>query len=107
MPGKILRTPKAKEDLINTADYVAQENVDAALRFLDAAESALCLLADRPDLGTVCRFRAARAAGIRVWSIKGFQTYLIFYRLIDGGIELIRILHGARDLEALFSDSVS
>ncbi len=102
MPGLILKTPKAREDLLDLASYTAQEDFGAALRFLDAAEVAFCLLANRPDLGTVCRFRSAQAAGIRVWSIKGFQNYLIFYRPIGDAVEVIRVLHGARDLEALF-----
>lgn len=104
MPVEIRKTPKAKDDLLDLASYIAQENLDAAFRFLDVAESAFNTLAERPEMGTTCDFRSAEAARIRVWSIKGFQSLLIFYRPIEDGIEVVRVLHGARDLGALFSD---
>ena len=40
-----------------------------------------------------------RLAGLRVWRIEGFPKYLIFYRLVTGGIEIVRVLHGARDID--------
>ena len=36
---------------------------------------------------------------VRSWRIAGFQRYLIFYRELPGGIQIWRVLHGARDLE--------
>lgn len=104
MPATILKTPQAKIDLVSVAGHIAEDSLDAALRFLDAAELAFRRLADRPEMGTVCHFRSAQAARIREWSIKGFQNYLIFYRPIDEGIEVIRVLHGARDLDTLFAN---
>jgi len=37
--------------------------------------------------------------GLRSFSVASYQT---FYRIVPGGIELVRVLHGARDLNALF-----
>jgi toxin ParE1/3/4 len=34
-----------------------------------------------------------------VWPIKGFANYLIFYRMRSNSIEIVRVLHGARDIE--------
>jgi toxin ParE1/3/4 len=39
---------------------------------------------------------------MRVWPVKGFENHLIFFRPIDGGIEVIRVLHAARDIESVF-----
>ena len=48
-----------------------------------------------------------RFAGLRVWRIQGFPNHLIFYRPIDGGIEVVRVLHAARDIDrALESEHV-
>jgi toxin ParE1/3/4 len=105
MAAKITKTPQAKEDLLELADYLARHNVDAALRFLDAAEAAFELLVGMPEIGTLCRFKAPQAAGLRVWSIKDFENYLVFYRPTDTGIDVIRVIHGARDIEALFFDA--
>ena len=104
MAAKITKTPQAREDLLELADYIAQHNLDAALRFLDAAEVAFELLAGMRELGMLCRFQSPQAAGLRVWPIRGFENYLVFYRPTDQGIDVIRVIHGARDIESFFSD---
>jgi toxin ParE1/3/4 len=40
---------------------------------------------------------------VRQWGIKNFQDYLIFYRLQDEQIEILRVLHGSRDLAGILS----
>ncbi|NJK75351.1 MAG: type II toxin-antitoxin system RelE/ParE family toxin [Microcoleus sp. SU_5_6] len=35
---------------------------------------------------------------------QGFKRYLIFYRTAETGIEILRVLHGARDLEAILDE---
>jgi toxin ParE1/3/4 len=42
---------------------------------------------------------------VRVWHVRGFRNYLIFYRPIDNGVEVVRVLHGARDIEKEFRRS--
>lgn len=39
---------------------------------------------------------------MRMWHVTGFESYLIFYMVGENGVELIRVLHGARDLDSLF-----
>lgn len=82
---------------------IARDSLDAALRFIDAAQATFELLARTPELGELCRFRSPRAAGVRVWRIKGFERYLVFYRPTEAGIRVVRVLHAARDWEVLFS----
>ncbi|WP_199348910.1 type II toxin-antitoxin system RelE/ParE family toxin [Microcoleus sp. FACHB-SPT15] len=38
---------------------------------------------------------------MRKWSVKGFEKHLIFYLSFDDYIEIVRILHAARDIEAI------
>jgi toxin ParE1/3/4 len=40
--------------------------------------------------------------GVRRLPVKGFENYLIFYVPRSGGIDVIRVLHGARDIDNLF-----
>jgi toxin ParE1/3/4 len=40
--------------------------------------------------------------GLRMSRVRGFEGPLVFYRPLAGGIEIIRVLHASRDLEALF-----
>ena len=37
-------------------------------------------------------------AGLRMLRISKFEKYLIFYRPVPEGTEIIRVLHGARDI---------
>jgi toxin ParE1/3/4 len=62
------------------------------------------LLAKRPTSG---RLRTSRLPGLRNmrWlPVKGFPNYLVFYRPILRGIEVVRVLHGARDIAAQFKE---
>ena len=61
-------------------------------------------LAATPGLGRLRKFRSPRLKGIRSWLVSGFDNYLIFYRAIPEGIEVLHVYHGARDIEALFGD---
>jgi len=70
---------------------------------MDAVEETLADLERMPGMGH--RYESARRqlAGIRVWSVKGFPNHLIFYRPTKEGIEVLHVLHGARDIDAAFA----
>lgn len=44
---------------------------------------------------------------MRFWLVKGFEEYMIFYRVFDNYIEVIRILHSAQDIDSLLEESIS
>jgi toxin ParE1/3/4 len=54
-------------------------------------------------LGTLWGDEAPELLDARHFPVDRFRKYLIFYRPIEGGIELLRVLHGARNLEQLLS----
>ena len=95
MPG-IRRTAQAEEDLIDLWLYIAQDNPSAADRLLDEIEDKCSLLAANPQLGAA---RPDVAADCRYFPV---GRYLILYRLIPEGIEVIRVVQGSRRLEDLF-----
>lgn len=103
MPADICLHPQARRDIVEQAFYIAEDNPDAADRFLDFVEQALSAPADMPQMGALRTFNNPGLQGIRMWPIKGFEKHLIFYRHIAGNIEIIRILHTARDTEALLN----
>jgi toxin ParE1/3/4 len=105
MAATYSRTVQAERDLVAIANSLDAENPALAVRFLDAAEETFGFLADHPGAGGVCDFRDGRAAGARVWTIKGFRNHLVFYRPSAGGIDILRVVHGARDLSKIFGDS--
>ncbi len=95
----IRRTPQARLDLIDAALYIAEDNPDAADQFLDAIAKTMDRLARHPQLGRVRRELAPK--------LRSFphRQYVIFYRPIERGIEVVRVLHGSRDILSLFEDA--
>lgn len=100
--GRVVKRETAKRDLIDHADFIADESPEAAMRFLAAAEQSFKQLAEMPALGTPYNAIAPVLKDIRRFRVKGFDNYLIFYFPLKDGIEVVRVLHGARDIEAIF-----
>ena len=86
----------ARSDLDEIWFYIAQDNPDAADKFIHALVSRFPLLASMPDLG-----RKREELSPRLRSLP-FGRYVIFYRPMENGVEIARVLHGARDLPPLF-----
>jgi hypothetical protein len=58
------------------------------------------LLAENPRLG---RLRPEIAPDARAWIV---GRYLVLYRAQDGGIEVVRVVHGAREIERSSSERI-
>jgi len=94
---KIQRTGLAESDLIDIWLYISQDNPDAADRLLDDIEATCLLLAKHPQLGVA---RPEIGNECRLFPV---GRYLILYRIIPRGIEVVRVRHGARRLDTLVS----
>ncbi|WP_373526622.1 type II toxin-antitoxin system RelE/ParE family toxin [Nostoc sp.] len=90
--GRFIRTAKAEEDLIEIWIYIAADNLTAADRLLNQIDTKCQMLADNPELGQA---RSDIAPGLRYFPV---GRYLILYRNISEGIEVVRVVHGARHL---------
>jgi toxin ParE1/3/4 len=86
----------AQTDLDDCWLYIARDNPQAADRFLDALEEKFSMLATHPGLGRKCD---ELRPGLQRFPV---GTHVIFYRLRTKHIEIVRVLHGARDIEAVF-----
>ena len=89
-------TPLADQDLLEIWYFIAQDDPAAADRLLDLLEEKYRLLADNPHMGPA---RPDIAKELRCHPV---GNYLLLYRVIRDGIELVRIVHGARDLQNVF-----
>ena len=78
------------------ADNIAVDSPLAAERWLDEIDQTLAVIAQHPFIGERVDHLAP---GIRRHCS---GNYLLFYKPIDNGIELRRVLHGARKIEDLF-----
>ena len=74
------------------------------MRFFDAVDDAVKKLAEMPGMGRLRDFENPKFSDVRSWPIKGFENYLIFYGPTPRGIEVVRVLHGARDIDAIFGE---
>jgi plasmid stabilization system protein ParE len=54
-------------------------------------------------LTALSRFKHPALKGMRMMRVHGFEAYLIFYLPSDTGVDVVRVIHGARDLPTLFS----
>jgi toxin ParE1/3/4 len=96
MMARIIRTPQAREDLFSIWDYIAERNARAADALIQRIDETLRTLAANPGIG---QRQDQYRPGLRCFSV---GVYLIFYLTITDGIEVIRVLHGARDIPSLF-----
>jgi toxin ParE1/3/4 len=96
--------PKVSEDLDEQAFYLAKEaSAEIGHRFLIAAHETFNLLATQPEMGWHPRLRHPSLTSLRVFRISGFDRMLILYRPIKDGVEIIRVIHGSRDIERILT----
>nr|WP_241696268.1 type II toxin-antitoxin system RelE/ParE family toxin [Solimonas terrae] len=77
-------------NLKEEADYIAQDDPQAAIRIVLRIEEAVALLTDHPELG-----RAGRMPGTRELVVPN-TPYLIPYRVRAKRIDILRVFHGRR-----------
>ena len=92
---RILRTPQANEDVLAIWSYIAQDNVTVADELVRRIDEVLQRLAGNPFMGAL---HEEYRPGLRVLPV---GNYIVFYHPVDDGIEVYRVLHGARRLEDL------
>ena len=97
MTSKVVR-PRAHRDLVDIALYIGEDSPAAGERFLDAFEYTTELLLQLPTLGSLCSVSAPSLRGLRVVTVRGFRNFLILYKSLDKQLEIVRVIHGARDL---------
>ena len=94
MPALIF-APSARQDLLDIFDYIARDKPVAAANWIDKIEKKCELIATMPGFG---ESRPEYGADIRS-SVVG--RYVIFYRPINDGIEVVRVIAGDRDIRSL------
>lgn len=92
----VIHSQQAREDLLSIWLYVAEDNPNAADRLLDVIGKKCDLLGENPKLGQA---RPDIAPKMRYFPVK---NYVILYQEQPSGVEIVRVLHGSRDLEAIF-----
>ena len=90
-------SPRSRQDLIHIGDYIAKDSRDNARRFV-AKLTEQCQRIGRAPLGYVSR--EDLAPGLRMSAL---DSYVIFFRVLDGTVRIERVLHGARNLPVVLA----
>lgn len=91
-------SPTARRDLGKILNDIARDRPKAAVAFVERIEQKCRMLAESPEMGFL---RDELAPGLRAWPV---AKYVIFYRETLDGIDIVRVVHGARDLDRLFGE---
>jgi toxin ParE1/3/4 len=89
-------SPVAIHDLNDINNYFAEYNIDAGEQFLDEFSKKCRYLTQFPLMGRSYSEIRSYLRGLPI------KNHIIFYRTINNGIEIMRIIRGDRDLEAIF-----
>lgn len=103
MSGKVVRKPQVYSDLDEMAAYIQKDSPRAALRFLENAETTFHKLAETPGLGGYYVTANPRLTNLKCFPIIGFPNHLVFYLPTGDGIDVIRVIHGARDIQSILT----
>ncbi len=95
-------------DILDQSDwYLKKSGRKLAKRWEEGVTSTLLRIAGASGVGSLCEFRDEELRGTRRLPVAGFPKHLIFYRQGEHEIFVLRVVHGARDLEVLFSQRES
>ena len=90
-------------DVLEQADWYGEQSGELLVKRWERAVTATILRVIRnPDAGALCTLQDDELRQVRRAAIAGFSKHLLFYRSQGAEILILRVLHGARDLESLF-----
>jgi toxin ParE1/3/4 len=92
--AKVRYSKLASSDLYENSDFIARNKPEAAYRWVEKVEAACQTLAQNPEMG---QHRTSKNHG----PCRSFScgNYVIFFRGLGDGVEIIRIVRGERDLD--------
>lgn len=92
----VIHSKQARLDLLSIWAYIAEDSPTAADKLLDTINDKCNLLGENTKLGQA---RPDIAPEMRYFPVK---NYLILYKEQPLGVEIVRVLHGSRDLDTIF-----
>jgi plasmid stabilization system protein ParE len=98
MSGFVL-TPAAEGDLRKIVEYLEGDSPGAIMKVVEALDDAMRLLADNPGIGHLRSDLTHHA--VRFWPV---FRYLVIYRPDTSPLQIIRVLHGRRDVKQLLQE---
>ncbi len=104
MISPVTQRPRARLDLLEQFVYFGEQSgAELAERYFAAVDATCLLLAAHPQSGVSYDSGIVRLEGLRRVPVKDFENYLLFYLPYEKGIDVIRVVHAARDIDNLFA----
>jgi len=101
--SRLALSDAAIADILEQADwYTSQSGEALARRWEKAVTGAVLRILKAPAAGAPCSFKSHNLRHVRRTIITGFPKHLLFYRFRNNELLILRVVHGARDLENLF-----
>jgi toxin ParE1/3/4 len=94
--AKAYFTAEADQGFARIAAYIATDNPPAAFRWVDETRNVCELLAAQPGIGQ--QVQTKRLGPVRRHAV---GNYLIYYRPVTDGVEILHVIHGARDQDRI------
>lgn len=93
---RVTRRPAAEADILEIWAFIAEDSLVEADLWVDRLDEKLVLWATQPTMG---RNRDEVSPGIRSLV---FGRYVVFFEPLSDGIDVVRVLHSSRDIDAAF-----
>jgi toxin ParE1/3/4 len=84
--------------------YAREAGLRVAERFFAQAEATFTRLASMPGMGAHYDHDHPALAELRYFPVSRFPKYIVFYRPATDGIQIVRVLHGARDIHGILAE---
>ncbi len=95
--SRVTRRPQAAVDILDVWDFIAEDSMAEADRWVDRLDEKLKLWSTQPLIG---RMRPELAPELRSMP---FGRYVIFFMPLPDGIDVVRVLHSSRDTDTEFN----
>ncbi len=91
----------AIDDIAGYSNRIAESNLDAGLRFLDAIETTVDLLCQFPEAGGAVSTTHPEADGLRAKLVNGFGNYVVLYFVTPETIDIVRVIWGGQEIDQI------
>ncbi|PHM07271.1 type II toxin-antitoxin system RelE/ParE family toxin [Nostoc sp. 'Peltigera malacea cyanobiont' DB3992] len=89
---------EASQDLDEILDYFLVRNINAGERFIQGFNKKCLNIAQFPNIGRSYANFDPSLRGIPL------DSYIIFYRVFEDSVVIVRVISGYRDLKSIFTD---
>ena len=104
MSRQVRRSKQVRADIIEIYGYLHARSPQSAEAVFQAIQQTIAALLEMPGIGRLWESLDPRLSQMRVAMVRSYRNFLIFYRPAATGIEVFRVVHGARELQAIVQE---